>query len=322
VTLALPDKWLWDFWTAEADGYLHVFYLQADRALLDPDLRHWNVSIGHAVSRDLDTWEVLPDAFGPSPGPAWDDRSTWTGSVIRTEHGWAMLYTGTSRAEDGLVQRVGLATSPDLLHWERQPGPVMEADPRWYELLDLDAWFDHAWRDPWVFRGPDGAFHAYVTARAPRGPARGRAVIGHARSDDLTRWEVLPPVTRPMGFGQMEVPQLLEAGGRWYLLFSSDPGTRTPASGAEGVGTYALSADTPFGPFEHATLHAVDAGPPASSAPGEHAPYAGKVVSFNGALQFLGWEGVDGGGAFRGTLARPRAVSVTPDGRLAVGGEQ
>ena len=109
-------------------------------------------------------------------------------------------------------ERIGLATSEDLTTWTRHPGPVLEPDPLRYELLDPEAWFDQAWRDPWVFRGPDGAFHAYVTARAAEGPARGRAVIGHARSDDLVRWEVLPPVTRPMGFGQMEVPQLLEAG--------------------------------------------------------------------------------------------------------------
>lgn len=315
MTLALDDKWLWDFWTAEDDGRLHVFYLQADRSLGNPDLRHFNVSIGHAVSTDMDRWEILPDAFGPSPAPAFDDKSTWTGSVIRHDGTWHMLYTGTSDTERGLVQRVGLATSPDLITWTRRPGPVLEADPRWYELLDLDAWFDQAWRDPWVFRADeDGMYHAYVTARAAEGPARGRAVIGHARSHDLVDWEVLPPVTEPMGFGQMEVPQLVEMGGRWYLLFSSDPGTRLPESGVEGTGTYYLSAASPLGPFAPSTLGVLEAAP--------DAPYAGKIVAFGGRPHFLGWVGAVDGGPFRGTLARPRSVRVTADGHLAVGSEE
>lgn len=310
MTLRLADKWLWDFWTVVHEGRLHAFYLQADRALGDPDLRHFNVSIGHAVSDDLETWEILPDALAPAATPAWDDKSTWTGSVVRHDGGWAMLYTGTSTAEDGLVQRVGLATSPDLIHWTRRPGPVLEADPRWYELLGPD-WFDQAWRDPWVFQVPgDEAFHAYVTARATTGPARGRAVIGHARSRDLVHWEVLPPVTAPMGFGQMEVPQLVEADGTWFLVFCSDPTTRMPEAGASGTGTYYLTASSPLGPFERSTLGVLDTA--------DHTfAYAGKVVAFGGRRWFLAWEGSVDPAHFSGTLTHPREVTVA-DGRLFV----
>jgi beta-fructofuranosidase len=46
----------------------------------------------------------------------------------------------------------------------------MEADPRWYELLDLDAWDGQAWRDPWVIADPAGnGHHALVTARSRSG---------------------------------------------------------------------------------------------------------------------------------------------------------
>ena len=48
-----------------------------------------------------------------------------------------MLYTGVNRAEGGLVQRIGLAASDDLVHWDKHPGnPVLEVDPEWYEVLD------------------------------------------------------------------------------------------------------------------------------------------------------------------------------------------
>jgi beta-fructofuranosidase len=214
--------------------------------------------------------------------------------------------------EDGLVQRVGLATSADLSTWSRHPEPVFDADPRWYELLDRDAWHDQAWRDPWLFHvAGDDAVHAYVTARANDGDPEGRGVIGHARSRDLVQWEVLPPVTEPMGFGQMEVPQLVEAGGRFHLLFSSDPGTRSDALGLLGSGTYCLSGPTPFGPFDPATLHELDAGP-------HHVTYAGRVVPHRDAQWFLAWIGYQDGETFLGELAPPRAVAVDSDGALTL----
>src|SRR5262249_20528906 len=107
-------------WLAD-DGYQHhLFFLKAPRSLGDPDLRHWPVGIGHAVSDDLRRWTVLDDALAPSDTPAFDDYSTWTGSVVRGDDGrWFMFYTGTSAAEQGRVQRVGLATSDDLLAWHK-----------------------------------------------------------------------------------------------------------------------------------------------------------------------------------------------------------
>jgi beta-fructofuranosidase len=313
MTLRIADRWLWDFWTVTLGRDVHAFYLQAGRELGDAELRHWNVTIGHAVSSDLERWEILPDALAPGAPGTFDDRSTWTGSIIAHDGVWKMLYTGTSSLEDGLVQRVGLATSTDLTTWARHPESVFEADPRWYELLDRDVWHDQAWRDPWLFRVTgDDAVHAYVTARANDGDPRGRGVIGHARSHDLVHWEVLPPVTEPMGFGQMEVPQLVEAGGRFHLLFSSDPGTRSEALGLLGSGTYCLSGPTPFGPFDPATLHELDAGP-------DHVTYAGRVVPHRDAQWFLAWIGYQNGGTFLGELARPRAVAVGSDGTLTLG---
>ncbi len=312
MTLRLADHWLWDFWTVTVASDVHAFFLKAPRALGDPELRHWNVSIGHAVSNDLMRWEILPDALVPGAPGTFDDRSTWTGSILEHEGVWHMLYTGTSSHEDGLVQRVGLATSTDLITWIRHPTPVFEADPRWYELLDLGVWHDLAWRDPWLFRVPgDDTVHAYVTARVSAGDPRGRGVVGHATSTDMVHWTVQPPVTEPMGFGQMEVPQLVEAGGRFHLLFSSDPGTRSDALGLHGAGTYCLSGPGPFGPFAPSTLHELDAGP-------RHVTYAGRIVPHRGKLWFIAWVGKEDGQTFLGELAEPREVTVDADGLLRV----
>lgn len=67
MTLRLPDKWVWDFWLAQDGPDYHIFYLQAPRSLQDAHLRHWNASVGHAVSQNLSDWQILPDVLAPSP---------------------------------------------------------------------------------------------------------------------------------------------------------------------------------------------------------------------------------------------------------------
>ena len=275
--LRLADHWIWDSWGAHDGEHHHLFFLRASRALRDPDRRHLRATIGHARSTDLRTWELLPDALVPADSPAWDDQATWTGSVVRgPDDVWRMYYTGVSRAERGLVQRVGVATSTDLMTWRRVgDGPLLEADPRWYEKLDLDAWIDEAWRDPYVLADPAGdGWHMLLTARVREGDAAGRGVIGHATSPDLERWEVRPPLTAPAGFGQLEVPQVATVDGLPVLVFScwrdrmsAERGAQEPAGGvwvAAGrtlLGPWDLAGARPF---EHPSLYAarlVEEGP-------------------------------------------------------------
>ncbi|MGD8709602.1 MAG: glycoside hydrolase family 68 protein, partial [Ectothiorhodospiraceae bacterium] len=197
MALRLDDKWIWDFWFARDGEDHHVYFLQADRSLGDPEQRHWSVSIGHAVSRDLISWEVLGTCLTPSPSPAWDDCTTWTGSVKRHPDGyWCLYYTGTSRADNGLRQRIGMATSRDLHNWEKHDGnPILCVDPAHYETLNTELWHDQAWRDPWVIPDPDGThYHMFFTARTNHGSGDARGCIGHAVSNDLHTWESRPPV--------------------------------------------------------------------------------------------------------------------------------
>jgi beta-fructofuranosidase len=315
--LRLPDKWVWDFWLARDGDQHHAFYLQAPRSLGRPDLRHRNASIGHAVSTDLRGWTVLPDALRPGEPGSWDDIATWTGSVIRHDGLWHMLYTGTGTSDAGLVQRVGLATSDDLVRWTKHPAnPVLEADGRWYELLDLTRWRDQSWRDPWLFPGPDGdGIHALLTARTQEGAPDGAGVIGHARSSDLVHWEVLPPVTPPGDFAQVECPQLVEVNGRELILFScleedhsAARRARLGRTGATGTFTFAKVGDS-FVP---------SAGPIADPEGPTGPLYAGKLVELEpGDWRFLGFRGA-GDRDFVGELPDPFPVRVGEDGELHV----
>ena len=148
--LALEDKWIWDFWLARDGADWHAFFLQAPKSIGDPELRHWNVSIGHAVSADLKDWTIVEPVLSRLQGAAWDDCTTWTGSVVRDGDGlWHLFYTGTAQAEDGLKQRIGHATARTLGAWERVgDGLALDLDPDIYEEFAPGHWHDRALRDP------------------------------------------------------------------------------------------------------------------------------------------------------------------------------
>jgi beta-fructofuranosidase len=220
-----------------------------------------------------------------------------------------MFYTGTNRAEGGRVQRVGLATSADLLTWHRHGDkPLLEADPRWYEILAEGVWHEQAWRDPWVFRDPaTGTFHAMITARLGRGPSPSRGVVAHATSADLLQWTVHPPVTGPGPFVHLEIPQVATVDGVTFLIFSAPAGTGLPVQG-----THALRSGHATGPYDWSTHHIVDADATGSR-------YGGRLVATPTGWQLLTWLGPGPDGVFRGELAEPVAVTVSA-GHLRAGG--
>jgi beta-fructofuranosidase len=318
MPLRLPDKWVWDFWLARDAQQHHVFYLQAPRSLRRSKLRHHNASIGHAISSDLRRWRVLPDALHPGAPGSWDDLATWTGSVIDHDGRWHMLYTGINRSEGGLIQRIGLAVSEDLTHWNKHPAnPVLEADSRWYELLDPTRWRDQSWRDPYLFVDPiERDFRALITARSPEGAADGAGVLAHARSTDLVEWEVLPPLTPSGEFGQVECPQLIPLADRYVILFSclreDHSALRRQRLGKDGVtGTYVFSAPELEGPYSASAA-------PIAGANGLGPLYAGKLVeSDSPSLAFMAFRGA-GDRDFVGELTDPLPLQFHDDGRLSL----
>jgi beta-fructofuranosidase len=252
--LRLADHWLWDSWLAVGDGgEHHLFFLRASRALPDPRQRHDRASIGHASSADLRRWELQADALVHAEPGAWDDFAVWTGSVARAPDGtWRLFYTGRGRSDEGRVQRIGVAASDDLTTWTRMgDGPILEADPRLYEKLDAAAWPEEAWRDPYVLADPRGdGWHMLITARARQGDPEGRGVIGHARSADLLHWDIQPPLTRPSGFGHLEVPRVASIEGQAVLMFSCGTEHLDGRWRGRGGGVWVAPGETLIGPWD------------------------------------------------------------------------
>ena len=322
MVLALEKQWIWDSWYVRAGDTWHAFFLKADKSLGDPDLRHFNVTQGHAVSTDLKTWEHRGTSLTPSAAPAFDDTAVWTGSVLKGPDGlWHLFYTGAGSAEKGLYQRIGHATSPDLDTWTRVGNgfclDLVGPNARHYETEHMVGhWHDRAMRDPWVMPDPEGeGYLMFFTARAPGiEEANAAGAIGFATSPDLMTWTLQPPVFVG-GFGQMEVPEVFTANGRWYCLFctsanhwSSDYRASNPESPV--TGNHYLMADSPRGPWRMAPGGFFDGGLPCHR-------YAARIVQTDDGLVILGFADKVREN-FGGYVLDPEPVVIDADGLLRI----
>ena len=224
--LRLDDLWVWDSWVADDGERYHLYFLQAPRSLGDPARQH-RATVGHAVSRDLVSWEYLGQTFGPGES-GFDDLAVWTGSVVHDGRQWRMFYTAISTAGHHIFdQRIGSAVSDDLHHWRRTSHqPVLPVDPRWYKTLDLAPpetagpdleGSSETWRDPLVLADPAGdGWHLLLTARAIGADRNDDGVVA-ARSHDRSPGGRTSSVRRRGGLRPARVLQSKVIDGRAVL---------------------------------------------------------------------------------------------------------
>jgi beta-fructofuranosidase len=320
--LSLENNWIWDFWLARNGGDWHIYFLQADKQLPDPEMRHRNVTQGHAISKDLINWTPLGTCFSPSMTESWDDWTTWTGSVVQgPDDTWHLFYTGTQRAGEGLHQRIGHATSNDMHSWVRVGNglclDLAGPEAKYYEEYTPGHWPDRAMRDPWVMKNPVGeGWIMYFTARVPgRSEPNAGGAIGFATSPDLNAWTLQPPIYAGGEFGQLEVPQVFKYGDTWYCTFCTAAehwaesykrgNPQTPVSG----NSY-LIAKSHLGPWTAARPF-LDGQTPCKR-------YAGKIIELSGSLFIMGFLYCDENGKFIGKISDPVPLAVLADGTLRV----
>ncbi len=310
--LELADHWIWDSWLYDDGEDFHIFFLRASRALIDPDRRHTHASIGHAKSKDLKEWTLLPDALVAEDAPAWDEVATWTGSVVKNpvDNLYYMFYTGVTRPSGGLVQAIGFATSSDLITWTRNPNnPISCADPEFYGSQE-NGDPDTNWRDPWVFFDPrDDKWHMLNTADIKGGGVKTRATVAHAISDDLKHWQVLPPLSGEAGFGQVEVIQVEEIDGKFVLVFCVGHQHLNERKPGFQSGTYSVPADSLTGPFHFEQTDIIDA----------DGIYAARIIKDrSGQWVLLGFQGGQSTSEFRGRICDPIPLRLTSEGVLKI----
>lgn len=249
-------KFLWDCWTVKVNNSYHIFYLQADNSM-HPDERHDHASVGHAVSRDFIIWKQIRDAIHKGPKGHWDDLSIWTGSIIKHDGQYYFFYTGRSKKEP-LIQRIGLATSYDLLKWRKsKDNPIKSLEPNlkfYSEKLKKNFWKSPpAWRDPFVFKDPKSKkFFMTISAKHKSKSNKYNACIGIAESEDLLNWIQHKPIIKPELFDEMETSQIVFHNKKYYVFFS------TPKKEVKGfssikndlpAGLYCYYSENIFGPY-------------------------------------------------------------------------
>ena len=217
------------------DGVFHLFHL----VLPNHDY------IAHAVSDDGLTWRRVENALFISDPGGWDDDMLWTMQVTPDPHdpgSWRMFYTGLTMREQGRIQRIGVARSPDLYRWEKvsAPGYPLEARGPHYEarLDEGRGWI--SFRDPYYLRR-NGTGYLLAAARVPDGPLIRRGCVALAEEVAPDRFELRPPLSSPGRYDDIEVPGLVEIDGRFYLLGSI----------REDVKVHYWYADDFFGPYRN-----------------------------------------------------------------------
>ena len=285
------------------DGLYHLFHL----VLPNHDF------IAHAVSDDALNWRRVKNAlFVGDPGD-WDDDMLWTMHVSRNpdagpgEPKWRMFYTGLARREYGRIQRVGLATSNDLLTWQRAtgvPGLPIEADGRYYESTTEEGRHWVSFRDPFFHHDPEtGTRELLVAGRVKTGPVIRRGCVARYREKEGGGFEALPPLHRPGIYDDIEVPAVFRLGGKHFMIGSIREDVKIHY-------WHAADADGPYENFFDNVLL------PKGNYAGRITKLPdGRVLLFN---FFAKQEQIGGRDIVRKMLPPPKELEVGPSGRLRV----
>jgi hypothetical protein len=234
-----------------------------------------------------------------------------TSSFCRRRDLWSTPPSLSTAGHGILDQRIGVAESEDLQVWRRViDKPTVEGDRRWYQTLDVDSKASETWRDPFVFRDPDGdGWHMLFTARAVGAPRFDDGVLGHARSADMLTWEVTAPISEPAGFGQIEVPQVRLIEGRLLLVFTCHPEEQTEQrKQAYGqFSTWSVIGESMLGPWDIARAQPFVFEPALFAAP--------LVQQRDGEWALLGFRNLESEGIFAFEIVDPIHVRLQ-DGSL------
>lgn len=223
------------------DGIYHLFHL----VLPNHDF------VAHAVSNDCFSWRRVENALHLGDPGSFDDSMLWTTHVTRHPHRqgwWRMFYTGLSRRDMGLKQRIGMAESDNLYTWKkspvawvdrrselpyqlpgRPPQPSFSYDPNscfpigpgeeHYESSAMEGRHWVSWRDPFYYA--DGERGWLLTAgRVKEGPIVRRGCVAVMEETSPNHFESRPPLHHPGLYDDIEVPNLFRIEDNYYLIGS------------------------------------------------------------------------------------------------------
>ena len=176
----------------EDDGTWVIYFYT-----LDDSNTPWQGAIGRATATNPDeAWTVDPEpVLTAGSDGSWDSFHVSHPSVIRTEDGYVMYYTG--RTADSI--NIGMATGEDGINWTRYDNPETTEAP----FAESDPVFE-AWETetgtliamaPQAIQTEDGWAMVY---RSAGGYSDFSGTINLATSEDGINWSTYdaPPITR------------------------------------------------------------------------------------------------------------------------------
>jgi len=219
---------------------LHLFYIRHSYYNIPADANERN--IGHAWTTDFNGWYGpaglnQPDTVAlTARAGKFDELHVWAPTIVQRGSMFYMFYTGVRSDVQGgpQHQRIGVATSADLVTWTPSDDPVLTApqipwvkkDPSGAPYLGAQQL-----RDPFVMEDPTSSgtwlmfFVAEDSINAPK------MAVGVARSTDLIAWAPLEkPISsteRPTFQGPttiVESPHVFRRNGQWWLLYTVNGG--------------------------------------------------------------------------------------------------
>lgn len=241
-------------WIKDDSGVYHLFFHTED---------HGSGSyIEHYISTNLQNLDYVGPALHRNPD-GWDSHGLWAPHIIRSGSTFFMFYTGVDGPgnDPGTRQRIGLATSSDLVNWTRYPtnncpgtsgdGCVYECNECWTSWGEPPGSFNQQCRDPFVIR--DSANQRWVMFATTKSLNQ-YGVITVAYSTNLTDWTGagfinatgrLPAgIGGQMTGGQSENAHVMSYDDTYYLLFADwqDPEDSVSADNPRTITQYATSS--------------------------------------------------------------------------------
>ena len=321
---------LWDSWFCHHEGITHCIFCQqihpeeTPAGVLAREFSRESGALGHAVSKDLISWETMPTALYPGSPGSHDDYDLWNGNLIQHDGNYYLFYTSRSSVEKGTYNRISVATSKDAVEWERHPeSPISTPDARWYHgeenprPFTRGLWPQVDWRDICVV--PDvegGGYWGYVAARRPANEIASTSVIALCHSEDLIHWEQYPPCFVPDRYACVEVPEVFFLDGRWYLICLTGnlygQHNRSSERNLGGTTTIYAVADDPRGPFEELEDNVLIGSE-------DKQGFAARTVAIEDRRYLLYTQSEKRGDKIIGSLSTPKILKTDVDGRLFAG---
>jgi sucrose-6-phosphate hydrolase SacC (GH32 family) len=224
-----------DFAFLYAGGKFHLFYIRLN--MWDPLYRqqpgnadNTEKNFGHAVSTDLNHWTWVDSTRDTTvlqvrPGK-WDNFHVWAPSIVQTDTGFTMIYTGVQQGGGRQHQQIGRATSPDLFNWTRYDTPILTVfDVPWAKRGTVVG-AGQQLRDPFVMPDPANAGRWLMYFVAVDTTTQASMAVGVARSTgDLSHWTADQTPLRStdstyLAATRVESPCAFAHGNRWWLFFS------------------------------------------------------------------------------------------------------